>query len=325
MEAIPLPVLFFGLGTIGRGALSRALADPGLEVVGAVDIDPDLLGLDIGDLAGFMTEGVTVTATLDGALAAAEAAPQVAIHATSSYFEGVAPQVRALVDAGMHVVTCCEEMLFPLIANTALARELDDLATQANVTIYPAGINPGFVLDRLPAFLLRVITSVRSIDASRRLDTLLRRPQLRAKTGAGLSVSEFQTGVNAGEIGHVGLPETLLHLTTALRADVVSSDHQLGPIVAENDVETPEGTIQRGRVLGALEQLEAELEGGIRVELALQMSVGADDPSDRIIIDGDPPIDLQIRGGIAGDAATASSLVAGARLVLVLPPGLQLR
>ena len=64
-------------------------------------------------------------------------------------------------------------------------------------------------------------------------------------------------------------------------------------------------------------------EGRERVRLELQMSVGAPDPHDRILIDGDPPLDLRIEGGTHGDRATVGAVVNALEVVARGPAGLQ--
>jgi hypothetical protein len=39
------------------------------------------------------------------------------------------------------------------------------------------------------------------------------------------------------------------------------------------------------------------------------MYVGAESPRDHVLVDGDPPIDCTIAGGVAGDIATAAITV----------------
>jgi 4-hydroxy-tetrahydrodipicolinate reductase len=52
------------------------------------------------------------------------------------------------------------------------------------------------------------------------------------------------------------------------------------------------------------------------------MYVGAEQPRDHVLIDGDPPVDATIAGGVNGDAATAAVLVNSLPRVLAAPPGL---
>jgi 4-hydroxy-tetrahydrodipicolinate reductase len=59
------------------------------------------------------------------------------------------------------------------------------------------------------------------------------------------------------------------------------------------------------------------------LSLDLKMYVGADAPRDAVRVDGDPPIDLVVRGGIFGDTATVATLINGIPLVLGAAPGLR--
>lgn len=116
----PADILVMGLGTIGRGALAAALADPDFEVMAAVDVDPDLVGVDAGEVVGAGACGVAVRADLAEALEDAARRPVAAIHATTSRVTQAAPQLRELARAGLHVSTCCEEMFNPCATVAAL-------------------------------------------------------------------------------------------------------------------------------------------------------------------------------------------------------------
>ena len=57
--------------------------------------------------------------------------------------------------------------------------------------------------------------------------------------------------------------------------------------------------------------------------LDLKMNVGAENARDAVQVDGDPPIDLLVHGGIFGDTATCALLVNMAPLVMEVKPGLR--
>jgi hypothetical protein len=50
--------------------------------------------------------------------------------------------------------------------------------------------------------------------------------------------------------------------------------------------------------------------------------VGADSPRDHVLVEGHPPIDMTINGGVAGDIATAAIVVNAIPKVLAARPGL---
>ena len=47
-----IKVIFYGVGAIGSQVAKFGLSRPGLEVVGAIDADPDKIGLDLGTVLG---------------------------------------------------------------------------------------------------------------------------------------------------------------------------------------------------------------------------------------------------------------------------------
>ena len=59
------------------------------------------------------------------------------------------------------------------------------------------------------------------------------------------------------------------------------------------------------------------------VRLDLEMSVGAPDPHDAIVIDGDPPLDVVIRGGTHGDRGTVGTVLSAIPAVVAASPGLK--
>jgi 2,4-diaminopentanoate dehydrogenase len=65
--------------------------------------------------------------------------------------------------------------------------------------------------------------------------------------------------------------------------------------------------------------LEGEQE---RVRLQLTIAVGAENPRDHIAIESDPPIELEVKGGVAGDRATANVVVNAAPRMTSAEPGL---
>ena len=59
------------------------------------------------------------------------------------------------------------------------------------------------------------------------------------------------------------------------------------------------------------------------VRLDLEMSIAAPDPHDRIVIDGDPPLDVLVRGGTHGDRGTVGTVLSAIPAVVAATPGPQ--
>jgi 4-hydroxy-tetrahydrodipicolinate reductase len=93
-------------------------------------------------------------------------------------------------------------------------------------------------------------------------------------------------------------------------------------IVAERNIRTQFFAVKKGQTCGLHQRAEAKANGRVWLTLDLQMYLGAKDPLDAIRIEGDPPLEVVIKGGVAGDEATVAALVNTAPRLLQAPPGL---
>ncbi|HWX24894.1 MAG TPA: hypothetical protein VN083_07630, partial [Vicinamibacteria bacterium] len=75
------------------------------------------------------------------------------------------------------------------------------------------------------------------------------------------------------------------------------------------DLDTEYLRIPAGAAAGIRQHARAYRNGDLAISLDLQMYVGAESPRDHVLIDGVPPIDMTITGGVAGDVATAALVV----------------
>ena len=141
----PPRLLFVGLGAIGLMAARLALQRTDVQVVGAVDTDPQKVGQDLGFLTGWGRTHVLVSPSLSDALAATQTT--VALVATASRVADILPTLHILVEAGVHIVASSEELFFPWLTEAEVAT-LHEKAKERGVVIVGAGVNPGFVMDR---------------------------------------------------------------------------------------------------------------------------------------------------------------------------------
>lgn len=308
VKATAPKAMFVGLGAIGLLAARIALQRKDIQVVSAVDTDPQKVGQDIGFLTGWGRTHVTVIGSLEEALESSK--PDVAIVATTSRLTDNLTTLRTLVNAGVHVVASIEELFFPWLVGGEEIWMLHELAKDRKVALVGVGVNPGFVMDRLPAFLTQVCVNLRRVIVRRFVDLSMRRVQLQQKMGVGLTVTEYETGVLEGRLGHVGLPQSLAFLAASLGMEVSSITETIEPIVGDS-----------GKVIGT-EQVASGWEGEYeRIRLELRMTMGEPDPRDEVEVDADPTFRLVVPGGVAGDDATAAILVNTASWVNLLPPG----
>jgi hypothetical protein len=315
-----ISVAQYGVGAIG-GAIARlVIRRADMRLVGVIDNDPNKHGRDAGDVLGL---GSTLGITVDpDPIALRRLSARVVMHSTGSSLAAVAPEIEAAVAAGCHVISTCEELSFPSPSQSDIARKLDRVARDAGVSVLGTGVNPGFVMDRLPATLLATCEEVEIVEIIRVVDTSRRRPQLQAKTGLGLDLATFNARASAGKVGHVGLPESarLLAASIGWTPDLVTS--LIEPVLAEVDIESRLGPVSKGNVSGVHQTTTCLIAGQERVRLELWMAYEIDQPRDEIRIVGSPPVHMIIRDGIFGDSATAGVVVNSASAILEARPGL---
>jgi len=315
-------VVQFGLGPIGQACVNVLAQKSGVELVGGIDIAPNKIGKDLGEVCGLKNHlGAFVRGDVGAALA--EWQPHVVVHTTLSFLDRIEDQLVALIRSRAHVVSSTEELFYPYRRNPEFCGRIDTLAKQHGVAIVGTGVNPGFSMDILPLCLTGVCTVVKKITATRVVDASRRRLPLQKKIGAGITRKEFRERVATGTFGHVGLRESAFAVMNAMGWPVDDIKESLKPMLANKKVQTPFLTVATGQITGIHQILRAKSGGQERLVLELQMHVGAKKPHDSIEIAGNPPLSMRIEGGIFGDTATIGALVNAIPKIMKAQPGLR--
>jgi len=313
-----LTAVQYGVGPIGS-RIVRAADRHGIEFLGAVDIDPDIVGRDLGDVAQVGRDlGVTVS---DDAPSTLAEQPDVVFHSTVSSLEAAAPQLIEIFEAGANVVSTAEELAYPWRKQPELAASIDEHARDHEVSCLGAGINPGFVMDALPVFLSTPMDSVDSVHIERVQNAGDRRGPLQQKVGAGLSVDRFDTEV-AEHAGHVGSPESVGMIADAIGWELTEITESMEPVVADGAIQTDHVSVEAGDVAGIRQVARGLGSDRERITLDLQMYVGAEEPHDTVSLEGRPAIDVTVDGGYHGDIATTAVIRNVAPRVIEAPSGL---
>jgi len=299
-------VIQFGLGPIGVGIAQVAL-EHGYQLVGAVDIDPQKAGRSLPEFVPG-APALVVERTIDPLL---NAGADVVLHSTQSHMEQVVPQIVPLLDAGLNVISTCEELAYPWHHHPKDAALLDELARRRGGRVIGLGVNPGFVMDALPVMLTAPCRRVDRIVVERVVDAGQRRAPLQRKVGVGMTAEAFRRGVREGTVGHVGLPQSAAMVARALGWRLERIEEAVEPEVDRT-----------GTVAGLHQVCRGYSAGDVRITLDLTVATGVGRARDVVRIDGVPPITAEIEGGIHGDIATWAVLVNAIPRVLAAPPGL---
>jgi len=307
----------YGFGAIGR-LIAKAALERGYEIVGAVDIDPKLLGRDVGEVLG-LGEKLGVEISKDP-LTLIEA--DVVFHATGSYLDKVFDQLVAVIDMGIDTVSTCETLAYPWYRYPVLARKLDELAKARNAVLLGSGINPGFLLDTLVVVLTAPFNIVEKIRAIRSVDAAKRREPFRRKIGVGEDPNIVREKLKRGEItGHVGFSESVLLIADAagIHLDKVIEDQQV--VVAEEDVESSGIKVSKGQTRGLIGYGTGYVGGNEVIRLEFHAYVGAEEFEEIEIIGKDYKVTWRSTG-TPGDYGTAAVLLSLAEKLTLYPPGL---
>jgi hypothetical protein len=318
-----LKIAQFGLGPIGLETLKLAATKPWCAIVGGVDIDPAKIGKDLGQLTGIPSlRRRKVYPTLDALVAAAK--PDIIFHTAVSKFADAFVQLEPMARRGISVVSSCEELLFPQLRQPKLAAKLDALCRRTGARIVGTGVNPGFVMDLLPVCMTGVSRTVTAVHVQRVVNASTRREPLQRKIGSGLPPAEFRRRFKAGKAGHAGLKESLALIAHCLGWKTGPITETGDAVVADHDIRTQFLEVRKGQTCGLHQYAEAKVEGKVRLTLDIKMYLDAKDPRDAIQIEGNPPLNVVIEGGVAGDQATVAALVNTAPRLGLAPAGLRL-
>jgi len=319
---VPIRVIHIGLGPIGAGVVRQVASRKGFVIVGAVDIDLQKAGKDLGEVCG-VGRKLKVKVTDDIGRAIKASRPDVAVLCTSSSLKKVLPEFEAVLKLKVPIVSTTEELAYPVKGNAASARKIDALARRARVAVLGTGVNPGFVMDALPIALTGVCESVRTIDVDRVQDARIRRLPFQKKIGAGLTRDEFMEKVKDGSVRHVGLAESITMIGDAMgwKLDRVTDD--IAPKIADKRVTSDFIVVEPGHVAGIIQDGVGYRKGAPVIRLHMEAYLGAPESYDAVRITGNPPLSMKIAGGVHGDIATASITVNSIPKVLAAAPGLR--
>lgn len=318
MKDNTLTAVQYGIGPIGRQIVEVAEAR-GFEFIGAIDIDPDIVGTDVGRIVGLERDlGVMVT---DDAEAALASSPDVVFHSTGSAIETVVPQLESALAAGADVISTCEELAYPWYANESIASDLDACAREMGQTVLGTGINPGFAMDTFPLMGSAVCREVESIAVERVQDAATRRKPLQAKIGVGRSVEQFEADI-ATEGGHVGLQESVAMIAGAFGWDLDEITESIDPMIADEPTESEYFSVDTGEVRGIHQIATGHSAGEVKIELDLTMALNVSKPRDRTNITGTPDLAVTVDGGFHGDITTPAVVVNTVNSIRSANPGL---
>ena len=271
---------------VGTGKMAkytmRYVYEKGGEVVGAADINPKVIGKDIGEIIGSEPKGVKVSdaANLENVLR--ETKPDVCIVETMSLLSDVGEVLLTCAKCGVNAITTCEEAFYSWNSNPTLTSEIDKLAKENNCTITGTGYQDIF-WGQLISSLAGATQKITKIKGSSSYNVEEYGIALAKAHGAGLTKEEFEKEVaSADEISEEERRATIEKgeyapsymwntngwLCSKLGLKVKSQTQKCVPQFNDEDIEssTLGMTVKAGMATGMSAVVTTETEEGITIE-----------------------------------------------------------
>ena len=138
-------IVQYGCGKMSAYTMRYAI-EKGYEIVGALDINPKVIGKDISEIIGKNCEekGVIVSDVKYARKVLEETRPDVCIVTTMSLISDLDKALTLCAELGINAITTCEEAFYPEASNPRLTEKLDRLAKENHCTITGSGYQDVF-------------------------------------------------------------------------------------------------------------------------------------------------------------------------------------
>lgn len=192
-----LRIFQYGCGKMSVYTM-RYVIENNAEIVGAVDINPSIIGKDISDVMNINKTGVIINDAKDAEKLINELKPDCVIVTTMSLLSDVKDALLICAKCGVNAITTCEEAFYPMNSNPNLTKQIDELAKKNNCTITATGYQDAF-WGNLIATLVGASHNVTKIKGSSSYNVEDYGIALAKAHGAGLTKEEFERKIASND------------------------------------------------------------------------------------------------------------------------------
>ena len=135
-----IKVFQYGCGKMAQYTMRYCL-EKGAEIVGASDINPNIIGKDINDIIkdGNNDKGVKISPKEDTEYLLSSLKPDICIITTMSLLNDCSEILLLCASLGINAITTCEEAFYSKNSNPTLYNKIDELTKKNNCTIAGSG------------------------------------------------------------------------------------------------------------------------------------------------------------------------------------------
>ena len=304
-------VVQLGTGKMAKYTM-RYVYEKGGEVVGAIDVNPAVIGKDIGEIIGCEEKGVVVTAFDKAEEMLKEVKPDIVIIETMSLLKDLEEPLMLCARLGINAITTCEEAFYSWNSNPTLTKKVDELAKQNGCTITGAGYQDIY-WGQLITSIAGSTQSIKKIKGSSSYNVEDYGIALANAHGAGLTLEEFdkqvasvdkisdderQKIIESGEYLPSYMWNTNGWLCDKLGLTIKSQTQKTVPTTCEEDIysDTLGMTVKKGDATGMSAVVTTETEEGITIESECIGKVYAPDEFDKNVwtVEGEPTTTITV-------------------------------
>ena len=301
----------YGVGKMSLYTM-RYMIEKGIEIVGAVDLNPAVIGKDIGEILGKEKLGIVVVSAEKAEEMMKETKPDICIITTRSLIAELEEPYMLCAKLGINAISTCEEAFYPQNSNPTLTKKIDELAKANNCTITGTGYQDiywGQLITSI-AGSTQKITKIKGSSSYNVEDYGI---ALAEAPGAGLTLEDFdkqvasvdrmsdeerQEIINKGEYAPSYMWNVNGWLCSKLGLTIISQTQKCVPQTYKDDIysSTLDMTIKAGDATGMSAVVTTKTKEGITIESECIGKVYAPDEFDKNVwtVEGEPTTTITV-------------------------------
>ena len=131
-------IVQYGCGKMSKYTM-RYVYEKGSTIVGAFDINPNVIGKDIGEIIECENKNVIIQDVSEAYETMKSLKPDACIITTMSLLNDLSNVLLMCAELGINAITTCEEAFYSWNSNPVLTKKIDELAKMNNCTIVGSG------------------------------------------------------------------------------------------------------------------------------------------------------------------------------------------
>ena len=301
----------YGVGKMSLYTM-RYMIEKGIEIVGAVDLNPAVIGKDIGEILGKEKLGIVVVSAEKAEEMIKETKPDICIITTRSLIAELEEPYMLCAKLGINAISTCEEAFYPQNSNPTLTKKIDELAKANNCTITGTGYQDIY-WGKLITSIAGSTQKITKIKGSSSYNVEDYGIALAEAHGAGLTLEDFdkqvasvdrmsdeerQEIINKGEYAPSYMWNVNGWLCSKLGLTIISQTQKCVPQTYKDDIysSTLDMTIKAGDATGMSAVVTTKTKEGITIESECIGKVYAPDEFDKNVwtVEGEPTTTITV-------------------------------